>query len=504
MGGQSEATGPDFGAGVALSDIPGEGTLAGRVGDEAVLVSRLGGELFAIGATCTHYGGPLAEGLAAGGTVRCPWHHACFDLRTGEAVKAPAFDPVPRWKIEVEKGRLFLRSRLDPAPPRTAPPPHPDSIVIVGGGAAGFAAAEMLRRLGYRGALTMLSEDENPPCDRPNLSKDYLAGAAPEEWVLLKDEGFYRERDIDLRLGTRVDSIDVEARRVVTADGAAFGFDALLLATGAEPVRLPLPGFDHANVHVLRSLGDSRAIIAAAKLAKKAVVIGASFIGLEAAAALRTRGLDVHVVAPDPIPMARVLGPEIGANVQRVHERKGVVFHLQRGARAYDGKNVILDNGEALEADLVVLGVGVKPRTALAAAAGIAVDDGVIVDEHLETGIPGIYAAGDIASYKRPGSNERLRVEHWVVAERQGQAAAANMLGMRRPFRDAPFFWSNHYDVSILYVGHATAPDEIRVEGSVAEGDAIVRFFESGKMRASAAIGRPLESLRHEVMLEKD
>jgi NADPH-dependent 2,4-dienoyl-CoA reductase/sulfur reductase-like enzyme/nitrite reductase/ring-hydroxylating ferredoxin subunit len=496
--------GPDLSEGIALTDVRAPGMLAGRVGDEPVLLFRSGDEWSAVGGACTHYGAPLAEGIVVGETIRCPWHHACFSLRTGAAIKAPAFDPLPRWMVEIEGERLFVRSKLEPdAEARAESPSDVQRIVIIGGGAAGFAAAERLRGLGYQGVLTMLSEDESPPCDRPNLSKDYLAGHAPAEWIPLKGEDYYRDNDIDLRLGARVTAIDVAGRQVATADGEKFGFDRLLLATGAEPIRLPAPGFSAPNVFTLRSLADARAIIAAAKGATRAAVIGASFIGLEAAAALRAHGLEVHVVAPETVPMAKVLGPEIGSFVRRLHEAQGVLFHLDRTAEGFDGSGLTLDDGSALDVDLVVLGIGVKPRIALASAAGLAVDGGVLVDEYLQSSIKGIYAAGDIAFYPRPGSDARVRVEHWVAAERQGQAAAANMLGLDAQFRDVPFFWSRHYDVSILYVGETRSWDESRIEGSVSDRDCTVRFYENGMMRASASIGRPVQNLREELRLEQ-
>lgn len=495
--------GPDLSAGVSPADIPTNGALAGRVGDEPVLVSRHGDLFAAVGGACTHYGAPLADGLVDGETVRCPWHHACFSLRTGAAFRAPAFDALERWKVEVEGGLVFVRSKLEAAP---SPPPPPrgqdERIVIVGGGAAGFAAAERLRRLGFAGSITMLSADDAPPCDRPNLSKDYLAGEAPEEWIPLKSEAFYRDWRIDLRTGARVAAIHPAERMIVTDDGAHVVFDKLLLAMGSEPVRLAAPGFDAANVHVLRSLADARAIIAALPGAGSAAVIGASFIGLEAAAALRARGLEVHVVAPETVPMARILGSQIGAFLRSLHEAHGVAFHLGRTAALLDGKLLTLDDGSRIEADIVVVGIGVRPRTALAAEAGIATDDGILVDECLRTNVDGIYAAGDVARYPRPGSGEPIRIEHWVAAERQGQTAAANLMGQHTAHRDVPFFWSRHYDISVLYVGETKAWDELRIDGSVADGDCNVRYFEKGVHRASASIGRASDNLKEELLLE--
>src|ERR1700722_13499260 len=308
---QASPAGPDLSKGVAPSDFAGN-LLLGHVGDDEVLLVRSGSEIFAIDAHCSHYHGPLADGVVDGEHVRCPWHHACFDLRTGEAARAPAFTALSVWKVEREDERIFVRQKLDqPKPTVKGVVDAPSRIVIVGGGAAGFAAAEMLRRQDYRGSIVMLSQEKAAPVDRPNLSKDYLAGSAPEDWLPLRPDSFYKQAEIDLRLGVEVASIDTAARQVVLTGGEAISYDRLLLATGAEPVRLPIPGADQPHVHSLRSLSDSRAIIASAKDARRAVVIGASFIGLEVAASLRARDIEVHVVGLEQRPMERVLGPEM-------------------------------------------------------------------------------------------------------------------------------------------------------------------------------------------------
>ena len=368
--------------------------------------------------------------------------------------------------------------------------------MIVGGGAAGFAAAEMLRRVHFQGSIVMLSDDDAPPVDRPNLSKDYLAGNAEEDWVPLRPDSFYAENGIDLRLRTKVTGIDVPGRKVQLADGSTVAYDRLLLATGAEPVRLTIPGADQPHVHTLRSLGDCKAIIDNAKTARIAVVMGASFIGLEVAASLRARGLEVHVVAPDKRPMERVLGPQMGDFIRALHEEHGVVFHLEDMATAIDGKQVKLKSGGTLEADLVVAGIGVRPRIALAEAAGLAIDRGVTVNAYLQTSEPTIFAAGDIARWPDPHLGEMIRVEHWVVAERQGQTAALNMLGYRETFDAVPFFWSQHYDIPINYVGHAEQWDDLAIDGDIAGKDCTLRFKHNGRVLAVVTILRPRASRR--------
>ena len=428
---QSPPSGPDLTQGVALAAFA-DGKLVGHVGDQEVLLVNSGTEIFAIAAQCSHYHGPLSEGLVVGDSIRCPWHHACFDLRSGEAVRAPAISALECWRVEQRNGRVFVHEKRQQSKPRAkAPADAPDKIVIVGGGAAGFAAAEMLRRREFRGSIVMLSSDAAAPVDRPNLSKDYLAGKAPEDWLPLRPDSFYDEAGIDLRLNTEVTGIDTKARHVITVSGGNVAYDRLLLATGAEPVRLPVPGADQPHVHTLRSLADCHAIIDTAKGVRRALVIGASFIGLEVAAALRARNIEVHVVAPEKRPMERVLGPEMGDFVRALHEEHGVVFHLEDTVAAIEGHRATLKSGGVLEVGLVVVGIGVRPRLALAERAGLAIDRGILVNAFLETSVTGIYAVGDIARWPDQYSSENIRVEHWVVAQRQGQTAALNMLGQR-------------------------------------------------------------------------
>ncbi|OWV97215.1 apoptosis inducing factor family protein [Rhizobium sp. R693] len=501
----SDRSGPDLALGIALADLPDGGKLVGHRDGEPVLLVRRGKEIFAVAAACSHYGGPLVDGLVADDGIRCPWHHACFDLHTGEALRAPALSPLACWSVEQRGERIFVGlKREKPSPVRHESNGGliPARIVIVGGGAAGFAAAERLRREQYQGAIVMISDDEALPVDRPNLSKDYLAGKAPEDWIPLRGQGFYARNDIDLRLGTKVAAIDVRASEVVLADEARVAFDKLLLATGAEPVRLNIPGAGQPHVHTLRSLADCRRIIAQSGTARHAVVLGASFIGLEVAAALRARGVGVHVVAPDERPMERVLGPQMGDFIRALHEENGVVFHLRDTAASIGASEVLLTSGRTLAADLIVAGIGVRPRIDLAEAAGLSTDRGVLVDAYLKTSVPGIYAAGDIARWPDPHTGENIRVEHWVVAQRQGAAAALNMLGRKKKFTDVPFFWSQHYDIPINYVGHAEGWDAIEVEGDIAAKDCLLRFKRGGRVLAVATIFRDTDSLQAELAME--
>jgi NADPH-dependent 2,4-dienoyl-CoA reductase/sulfur reductase-like enzyme/nitrite reductase/ring-hydroxylating ferredoxin subunit len=507
MGEQAKVTGPDLSAGIDARRLrPGE-RLLGHVKDEGVLLARLDEDFVAVGARCTHYGGPLAEGVIDGDTVRCPWHHACFSLRTGEALRAPALDPIPCWKVERRGEHVVVTGKVDRDPLAPTYPAHidramfPRHVVVIGAGAAGSAATEMLRRCGYDGRITLVDEDSSAPYDRPNLSKDYLAGNAPEDWIPLRPEGFPEEHGVTLLRG-RVSRLDPGAKAITISDHESIAYDALLLATGAEPVRINLPGDDQSHVHYLRSLADSRTIVDAAKQARRAVVIGGSFIGLEVAASLRARSLDVRVVARDKVPLGRVLGDHLGGFIRTFHEEHGVVFHLGHTPQRIERDAVVLDDGSRLDADLVVIGIGVKPRLELAEQAGLAMERGIAVNDYLETSAPGIFAAGDIARWPDPHSGERIRIEHWVVAQRQGQVAARNILGARERFDHVPFFWSAHYDVSINYVGHAEQWDRMDVSGDAAKHDVAVRFTRVGKLLALATLFRDEESLRAEIEME--
>jgi NADH dehydrogenase FAD-containing subunit/nitrite reductase/ring-hydroxylating ferredoxin subunit len=435
MAEKSELTGPDFEVGIALADVP-EGTpVLGHAHGEPIVIVRLGDEVCAVGASCSHYGGPLGEGLVVGGTLRCPWHHARFDLRTGDALGAPALSPVGCYEVLRKDGRCVVRSKKPVAKAAKAPPASPSAIVIVGAGAAGAAAAERLRRLGFAGTLTLIGDEAPGPVDRPNLSKDYLAGTAPEDWIPLRSRKFYEKNGIDLRIGDAAVDIDIAGKVVALRSGTSVSYDALLLAVGATPVRLPLEGATSPRVFTLRTLADAREIIAAAAQSKRAVVIGSSFIGLETAASLRARGIEVDVVSRDRLPLEHVLGEALGRFVQQIHETQGVRFHLESSPRAVTSSGVELQDGRVLPADLVVLGVGVRPRTDLATKAGLQVDNGIVVDAFLRTSAPGIWAAGDAARYPEPRLGTMVRIEHWVVAQRQGRRSHATWSVSARPSR---------------------------------------------------------------------
>lgn len=495
--------GPDLQRGIPSGDVQEGRATLGHVSGEAVMLVRHDGAVYAVSATCTHWGGPLDRGLVVDGSARCPWHHARFNVRTGEVMGGPAMDGLDRWKAEERGGVVRVVGRLEGETEGASYRPDvvtPDTVVIIGTGGAGTVAAGELRHCGYGRRLVAIDPDPDASVDRPNLSKAFLDGSAPDEWLPLRPETWWDDQQVERRRSA-VRRLDV-ARRVVTlGDGEELTFDALILATGAEPVRLRLPGRGP-SVCTLRTLADARRIIAAAEHAGSVAVLGASFIGLEVAAALRARDIAVHVVAPEARPLERTLGPALGDFVRGLHEAHGVTFHLGQTARGLLAEGLELSDGTTVPADVVVLGVGVRPRVGLAEQAGLTVDDGVVVNERLETSAPRVFAAGDIARYPDPRSGRSVRIEHWVVAQRQGRTAARNVLGFTERFTDAPFFWSHHYDVSIDYVGHAPSWDRLEVDGSLDDGDAAVRYHKDGKVLALATVGRSDASLAFEAALE--
>jgi nitrite reductase/ring-hydroxylating ferredoxin subunit len=447
---------PDLSGGVAADSVPDGGTLLGHVGEDDVLLVRQGDRVFAVGAYCTHYHGRLADGLVVGDTVRCPLHHACFSLQTGDAVRAPALDPIACWRVERHGDTVSVREKLTPQPaPRNPGSNDPSSIVIVGGGAAGLAAADMLRREGYGAPVTIISADSDSPVDRPNLSKDFLAGEAKDDWIPLWPSDLFAERRIELVLGTRVAAIDTTARtvllekRIATCVWRAAARHRRRAGSDPDCRRGTRTGV--LSAHVCRQPRDRRT--------------------RRQRQPRRRRRRQLHRVGSGRVPPhARYIRGRRGAGAAAAradHGRRDWSLRPvdPRSARrrlsfAADdrvdvGRTVTLSGGTTLEADFVVMGVGVRPAIGLAEQAGLAIDRGIAVNEFLETSVNGIFAAGDAARWPDPHTGQRIRVEHWVVAERQGQVAARNMLGRRERFDAVPFFWSQHYDVTIRYIGHA-------------------------------------------------
>ena len=482
-------------------------------GGTDILLARVGGKYHAVGAHCTHYGAPLVEGALCGERVVCPWHHACFNVATGDLEEPPALDALPRYGVRVEGESVIVslpdesKDRRTPAMTKRDSSSDARLFVILGGGAAGYAAAQTLREDGFKGRVLMITREDRAPYDRPNLSKDYLQGHAEPEWMPLRADEFFAEHDIEVlreKVGARVEA----ATKTITFEGGGtLTCDSLLVATGGTPRRLDIPGSGLKNIFVLRSLGDADALVEAARRASRAVVIGASFIGMETAASLTGRGLSVTVVAPGEVPFEKTLGAEIGGLFRRVHEARGVQFKLGAGASRFEGDGaveaVVLDSGERVEADLVVVGVGVRPATDFLVGVELHEDGGVYVDRHLRAA-DGVYAAGDIAYFPSSPTGERQRIEHWRTAQQQGRTAAHNMAGKNVEFGGVPFFWTRQFDAGLLYVGHAASRDEIIFKGDVTSQDFLAFYVKDDRVQAVAGMNRDREMAAIEELMRLD
>lgn len=484
------------------------------VGEVKILLARVGDSFHAVSATCPHYGGPLAEGTLCGTRVVCPWHHAAFNVVNGDMEDPPALDSLVSYPLRVDGERIMVSLPEEPQDRRMPLMCKRDTsvdsrqFVIIGAGAAGYAAAQTLREEGFRGSVVMITREDRAPYDRPNLSKDYLHGHAEPEWMPLRGEDFFKEHDITLLLNREVTRVDARSKTITFESGETMDYDALLVATGGAPVRLNIHGSDLKNVCVLRSFADADSIIETAKQCRRAVVVGASFIGMEAAYSLRERGLDVTVIAPSQEPFEATLGAEVGALFRRVHESHGVRFKLGNIVYGFEGNHnveaVALDNGELIETDMVVVGVGVRPVTQFLDGVELDQAGAVVVNSRL-CAADGLFAAGDIASFPDPRTGDKyVRIEHWRTAQQQGRAAARNMLGRNVAFDAVPFFWTRQFDIGLLYVGHAAGWDEIIYRGDVAAQDFLAFYVKDNRVHAVAGMNRDREMAAAEELLRLD
>jgi NADPH-dependent 2,4-dienoyl-CoA reductase/sulfur reductase-like enzyme/nitrite reductase/ring-hydroxylating ferredoxin subunit len=493
----------------SISDLDDGEMKEVSAGETKILLARVGDEFHAVSPTCPHYGAPLVEGALCGTRIICPWHHACFDVTTGDMEEPPALDSLAHYDVRVEGGRV-IASLPDETQDRRAPrlskrdPLDARRFVIIGAGAAGYAAAQTLREDGFGGRVIVITREDRAPYDRPNLSKDYLQGHAEPEWMPLRPDEFYKECDIELVCGRKVTRVDARAKTITFEEGETQEYDALLVATGGATRRLNVYGSDLKNIYLLRSFSDADSIIEAAKRSSRAVVVGASFIGMEAAASLRERGLDVTVIAPSSEPFESTLGKEIGALFRRVHEARGIKFKLGSIVHRFEGishvETVVLDGGERVEADMVVLGVGVYPLTGFLEGVELHEDGSIIVDAHLRAA-DGLYAAGDIARFPDARTGERVRIEHWRTAQQQGRVAAHNMAGKPETFDGVPFFWTRQFDAGLLYVGHAASWDEIVYQGDIAAQDFLAFYVKGGRVVAVAGMNRDREMAAAEELM---
>jgi len=481
--------------------------------ETAVLVACVDSEYFAVAPECTHWHGPLDEGMICGHTVMCPWHHACFDLRNGNPVEPPALDGIQTYPTHLENNALSIDMTVPETSPSVVSAEEDIAIVIVGGGAAGQAAAEELRHQGFEGQIIILSEAASVPVDRPNLSKDYLAGNADPDWIPLRSPEWYEDNAVEIRLNTAVTSVEPAQNRLKLSNGETLNYHKLLLATGATPRHLDVPGHDLEGVLALREWKDADAILEAAAHARQAVVVGSSFIGLEAAASLAGgHQLQVTVVSRDRVPFERILGEEIGRMLQVEHEDHNIPFHLEQDVAKFEGNDgkliaVHLRNGERIPADLAVIGIGVQPHTAFLKESGIELgeDGSVLTDAFLQSSHPDIFAAGDIARWKNEANGESQRIEHWRTALQHGKTAARNLLGKKESVAaHVPFFWTTQWDVNLGYVGHAANWDEIIFRhGHPEQKEFLAYFIKDGQLQAAAAMNRDAELLALNFLLRQ-
>lgn len=459
-----------------------------------VLLCRIAENFYALGAHCTHYGALLSDGVLNGDRIICPWHHACFNAKTGDNLEPPANDSLPVFETRIESDNVivYLPDKFDGSRlPTFSKPDGTDrrKFAIIGGGAAGFSAVQTLREQGFKGEIVFISEEVRLPYDRPNLSKDFLAGNVNEDSLSLRNENFYKDYNVETVFNKKVSGINFARKTIDFSNGINIKYDKILLATGAEARKLNIPGEDLENVFVLRNFNDSEKIISAAKHASRAIIIGASFIGLETAYSLTKHGVNVTVISQEEIPFEKIFGKEVGRLFKKLHEDNGITFRLSFSLKEFTGNTkveaVLLQNGERIDADMVIVGVGVKPATSFLRNLNLLPDGSIKVNEYFEV-MEDVYAAGDIATFTDWRTGEDTRIEHWRTALQQGRLAARNMLDKKEKNNIVPFFWTSQVGLSINYVGHARDWQEIIFKGDMTT-EKFIAFYVKGDSVLAAA-----------------
>jgi 3-phenylpropionate/trans-cinnamate dioxygenase ferredoxin reductase subunit len=499
-----------------MSEIPWEKTVpekdlregipaSAEFGEKAIFLVRKGDRILALEGECTHYGGTLADGLLRGHVITCPLHTARFDIETGAMISPPALTDLAPYETKVEKGFVYVRKAPLPRP-RVPGGKDGRTFLVLGAGAAGTAAALALRKNGFTGRVLMVTPEPDLPYDRPILSKDYMAGEAPKTDLPLRPVESYRELGIEIWRDKTAVALDRGKKIVRFSDASVQKYDRLLLATGGTP-RIPnIPGTKLPGFFVLRSRANADAIIMALDRAKTVAIMGASFIGLEVASALRKRGLEVHVAAPEAVPLGNVFGEKLGGHIRKIHEEKGVRFHLGLGVAEIAGEKRVegmrLLDGTTIKAEVVIAGIGVIPAISYLDGSGLAERGAVPVNARFQTADPDIFAVGDIAVLPDPHVPEGRRVEHWVEAERQGQHAAKTMLDAGEDYREVPFFWTVQHGVSLKYAGFVKKYDAVEYRGSLDEKKVMAGFYQGQNLRAVASLGRTKELIAASELLK--
>lgn len=493
-----------------LADLPAERGTRVKIGETPVLLVREGDTVHAYTADCPHAGAPLEKGALCNGRIVCPWHKGTFEISDGSLVEPPALQGLTRYASTIEDGDVYvspepLESEVRTSAGGTA------TMLVAGAGAAGAAACVTLREAGFDGRVVLAGADASVPYDRTALSKFVLAGDMPPEDVPpLFDPSLFSTHRIE-RIESDVVALDASKKRAELANGTAVDYDAALVCTGGTPQPLDVPGATLANIYLLRNRDDASAIVDALKGCKRAVIVGASFIGLEAASCLRKRSIETIVVAPQKVPFAKQFGERIGGMFMRLHENNGVSFRMNAHVSALEGgdgvREVVLDNGERVAADIVIAGTGVKPATSFLQRVELADDGGIPVDASM-CAAPGLYAAGDVARFALPHSGERVRIEHWRVAQQHARVAAYNMAGAKREYAGVPYFWTYHFEKTFDYLGHTSEPDEVVIDGELDGPQFIAYLMKGSEVGAivscdrNEATARLAEALREPLTLE--
>ncbi len=468
----------------------------------SVLLARANDEFFAVGASCTHYGAPLEEGVLQDHTVICPLHHACFNIKNGDLLEPPAMDALPKYDVKIEGEAVLINIPEEVPFSRTPDMVKKDTesdnrtFIILGAGAAAYFAAQSMRENGYKGNIIMITKENRNPYDRPNLSKDYLAGGAEPEWMPLRPDEFFDEYGIEIKHGMHIKSVNIEERTILSDDGENIKYDKLLIATGGVPRKLDIPGSGLKNIFYLRSFDDADKIIEAVNSSKKAVVIGAGFIAMEAAHSLTERGIKVTVVAPEEVPFEKNFGKEIGNLFKKEHEKKGVSLKLKTAVKEFKGngkiESVVLETGEEIKTDFVVAGIGINPATEFLTGTDLREDGSLKTDSYLMVK-EDVYAAGDIASFPDFRTGEHIRVEHWRLAQQLGRTAGANMAGKKTEYKGVPFFWTSQAGIKLRYAGYVRDWDEIIIDGNLTHKNFVAYYIKNNAVMAAAGINRDKE-----------
>lgn len=452
-----------------LADLREDRGTAVKIEDIEILLLRVGDQVQAFQAHCPHAGAPLAEGAVCQGRLVCPWHKASFAVDDGSLCEPPALDALQRYLVEVRDGEVLVGTK--PLPSQAAETQSDERLfVVVGAGAAGTAAAAALREFGYGGRLLLIGHEPGEPYDRTALSKFVLQGdKAPDEAPPLREADFFRQQRIE-RLHAEVNRLDPQTCQLELGNGQTLTYDGCVLATGGEPRPLDVPGAELKGTHLLRTRADAAAILADLPAEGRAVIVGASFIGLEAASALRKQGLAVDVVSPVSLPFVKQMGETLGQHFKTLHEANGVIFHAPSEVIGFEGegqvRQVRLKDGTRLPADLVLVGTGIAPATAFLVNLPLADDGSVPVDGQLRAA-EGLYAVGDLATF--PYAGQPTRIEHWRLAQQHGRLAARNLLGHAETYADVPFFWTLHHGKRYEYLGHPRQWDDMHLDGSLGD-----------------------------------